>query len=199
MTRILLLGIWMLSVSVLYAPKGGLLTHAAKQLIEDYNFATPVFGVRVSISGNSELTTYVCYLYNGRTLTKPRVLDRDSFIKFVSGHWPSIYNPDRINFFELHEIEAGITIDSITRKESTFCPSMDSLWKIRFTTYPFQNGSGRGWSNKYMRPCPKQELYLLNTYGIEQIDQQYFLDSNFWNLLHDVRDTNWINYYSSLK
>ena len=164
-----------------------------------FSYSTPVFGARVSIGANSQITTYACFLYNGRVLTKKRILDRETFIKFLSGHWPSIYNPSRINHFELNNVPGGIEIDSATTDEFAFCPSLDSLWKIRYTTYPFRNGVGRGWSNKFMKPSPKQEIHLNERYGVGHIDSDFFLDTSFWKLLTDVRDTTWIQSYRLLR
>ncbi len=157
-----------------------------------------VFGVKVSIGANSEVTSYVCYLYDGRTLSQKKMVDKESFVKIVSGHWPSIYNPKRQDYFEEHNIDCSILVDPITRKTSLGCAPFDSLWKIHFGTYPFQNNSEPGWGNKYHRPSPKQEKYLFNRYGIRRIEADYFLDTNFWMILNDVTDQDWINNYKSL-
>jgi hypothetical protein len=159
----------------------------------------PVFGVRVSIGANSSLTTYVCYIHTGRTLTHKRVCDKESFIKIVSGHWPSIYNPKRENLFEQNGLGCNVFEDSITRKDIPACVPFDSLWKIRFSVYPFRNVDDEGWSNKYHKPSPQQEMYLGNRYGIKHIDGDFFLDTSFWMLLKDVTDPDWIANYKSLK
>lgn len=158
----------------------------------------PVFGVRVSIGANSMLTTYVCYIHTGRTLTHKRICDRETFIKIVSGHWPSIYNPKRVNFFEENGLGCNVVEDSITLKDVPSCVPFDSLWKIRFSVYPFRNKNGIGWSNKYHKPSSQQEIYLGNRYGINHIDGDFFLDSSFWMLLKDVTDPIWIANYKSL-
>ncbi|MBL4862357.1 MAG: hypothetical protein JKY09_05000 [Crocinitomicaceae bacterium] len=161
--------------------------------------AKAVFGVKVSIGANSKINTYVCYLYNGRVLTKKRIVDEQSFIKIVSGEWPTIYNPKRINYFAENNIGCGMIEDTNTLKKIGECVPFDSLWKIRFSTYPFQNGSERGWSNKYHKPSPLQEKYLHTRYGVGHVDGDFFLDTNFWLLLQDVRDPTWIQNYKSLR
>ena len=158
----------------------------------------PVFGVRVSIGANSKLTTYVCYINTGRTLTHKRVCDRETFIKIVSGHWPSIYNPKRVNLFEENGLGCNVFEDSVTFKDIPECVPFDSLWKIRFSVYPFRNRDENGWSNKYHKPSPLQEKYLGNRYGINHIDGDFFLDTSFWLLLKDVTDPDWIANYKSL-
>jgi hypothetical protein len=183
MLRIAVCSIWILFCSVQFK-----------------EIARSVFGVRVAFQANSSYTTFVCFLDNGRVLTNKRVVSQDEFIKIVSGYWPSIYNPKRINYFEERNIGCGVAIDSFNPKlTNTFCPSIDSLWKIRFSTYPYRSSAEDGWSNKLHKPSPAQEIYLYNNYGIRQIDADFFLDTNFWKLMNDVVDPTWIRNYKSLR
>lgn len=159
-----------------------------------------VFGVRVAFQANSQMLTFVCFLDNGRVLTNKRVVSQDEFIKIASGHWPSIYNPDRKNYFEERDLMCGIVIDSFSLKEMTYCVPFDSLWKIRFSTYPYRGSiTEDGWSSKLYRPSSKQELFLYNTYNVRNVDGDFFLDTNFWKLLSDLKDPVWIANYKSLK
>ncbi|MDG1331992.1 MAG: hypothetical protein P8P74_06665 [Crocinitomicaceae bacterium] len=180
--RFVALVIWGISVSI----------------IPSTNQPRPVFGVRVSIGANSMLTTYVCYINTGRNLTHKRVCDRETFIKIVSGHWPSIYNPKRENLFDENGLSCNVIKDSITLKDIPSCVPFDSLWKIRYSVYPFRNRNDVGWSNKYHKPSLLQEKYLGNRYGIKHIDGDFFLDTSFWMLLKDVTDPDWIANYKSL-
>jgi len=161
--------------------------------------ARPVFGVKVSIGTNSQITSFVCFLNNGRVLTKKRIVDQETFVKIVSGYWPSVYNPKRIDYFKEHNINCAIFMDSITLKPMVGCVPIDSLWKIRFSTYPYKHNTERGWSNKYHKPSPGQEQYLYNRYGIRHIDGDYFLDTSFWMLMEDVTDSSWIANYRAIK
>lgn len=181
MKQIILLVIWLISSSVIWGP-----------------VSSPVFGVRISMGSNSQITSYVCYLYNGRTLNQKRIVDKTSFVKIVTGEWPSIYNPKRIDFFKENNIDCAMVLDSITLKKVVGCVPMDELWKIRYSTYPFRGSTEEGWSNKYHKPSPGQEKYLYQRYGIEHIDGDYFLDTNFWKLMQDVVDPNWIANYKSI-
>ena len=181
MKTLLLICIWLVSASVIRMEA-----------------VRPVFGVNVSIGANSQITSFVCYLYNGRVLTQKKIVDKETFVKIVSGVWPSVYNPKRIDYFEQNEIDCSMITDSITEKKIVGCLPMDSLWKIRFSTYPFQHKSELGWSNKYYKPSPNQEKYLSERYGISHIDGDYFLDTNFWQLLKDVIDVDWIKNYKSI-
>lgn len=161
--------------------------------------ARPVFGVKISIGPNSQITSFVCYLDNGRVLTQKRIVDRDTFVKFVSGYWPSIYNPDRVNLFKEHGIDCNVFKDEASKQVSVTCIPLDSLWKIRFATYPFQHNSEPGWSNKYHKPSPGQEIYLYERYGVGHIDGDYFLDTSFWLLMQDIMDSTWIANYKAIR
>ena len=179
--RLLLLAFWVISSSIVRLPE-----------------KRPVFGVNVAIGANSTVTSFVCYLHNGYTLSQKRIVDAKTFVKIVTGFWPSVYNPARKDFFKENDINCAILTDSITLKPVLGCVPIDSLWKIHFGTYPFTSNAEIGWSNKYHRPSPKQEQFLYNHYGIRQIDSDYFLDTNFWKIMHDVVDEKWIANYKSL-
>ena len=182
MRHILLIVIWLLSSSIYRPPI-------------DY----PVFGVKVSMGPNSQLMQYVCFMSDGYVLKQQRIVDKESFVKIISGYWPSPYNPKRINYFEEHNIDCSVIVDSITRKAGIGCVPLDSLWKIRYTTYPFRHNPDMGWSNKYHRPSPGQEVYLYQRYGVRNVDANYFIDSSFWMLMNDVMDPQWIANYKAIR
>ncbi len=162
------------------------------------SIARAVFGVRISYQANGNLTTFMVCLDNGRVLTHHKILTQNEFVQFASGNWPSIYNPRRINLFENNELSCGIFTDSFSHKQTTFCFPADSLWKIRYASYPFRNSSEEGWSNNLMKPSTKQQLFLYHNYGIKNIDGDYFMDTSFWKLLRDVQNPQWITNYKSL-
>lgn len=182
MLRLIFIGIWVVSSSIVFVER-----------------ARPVFGVKISIGPNSQITSFVCYLDNGRVLTQQRLVDRETFVKFVSGYWPSVYNPERKNLFQEHGIYCDVSMDSLTRKTAANCIPLDSLWKIRFACYPFRGNGELGWSNKYHKPSPGQEVYLAERYHVQHIDGDYFMDEHFWRLLHDVMDSNWVNSYKAIR
>ena len=179
---LLLLLVWVISSSIIQAPT-----------------VRPVFGVRVSIGANSKITTFACFIDNGRGLTSKRIVDRETFIKIASGYWPTKYNPKKINYFEENGIDCGLFYDSSEMKTIPSCVPLDSLWKIRFATYPFRGNGELGWSNKYHKPAPRQEIYLHERYGINHIDGDFFLDTSFWMLLNDVMDPQWIENYKAIE
>ena len=157
-----------------------------------------VFGVRVAVQANSGLTTFVCFLNNGRTLSQRKILSQREFVYIASGKWPSIYNPQRRNYFEERNLVIGIHTDSFSLKETDYCVPCDSLWKLRFARYPFNTLNGIGWSNENYRPSDLQEKYLFEEYDVRNIDADYFLDSNFWKILSDVQDSRWVLNYRGI-
>lgn len=158
-----------------------------------------VFGVRVAFQANSEMTTFVCFLDQGYALTNKKILSKIEFIQIASGKWPSIYNPHRINYFQQRQLNCGMYRDTFEIKEQPICVPIDSLWKLRFSTYPYRSSGEMGWSSKLYRPSEKQELYLYQNYNIRSIDANFFLDTNFWKLLSDVQDPVWIANYKSMR
>ncbi len=157
-----------------------------------------VFGVRIAIQANSELTTYVCFLKHGSTLSRGKILTQREFIYIASGKWPSIYNPERRNYFDEYDLRIGIVTDSSTLKEIHYCLPCDSLWKVRFARYPFNTINEKGWSNEMFRPSDQQEKYLYEEFNIGNIDADYFIDSNFWNLLVKVQNRDWVLNYKGI-
>lgn len=79
------------------------------------------------------------------------------------------------------------------------CFPVDSLWKLRFSDFPFINSNEKGWSSELNRPSARQAEFLRTNYKVDNVDLNYFLDSNFWNILKDVQDINWINSYKALQ
>lgn len=162
------------------------------------DYPRPVFGLNISIGPNSEISTYVCYIYNGRGYSKRSKYDITSYGKVLTGKWPSLYNPNREDLLKKHNIPYTWERDEYLKKDYFICPSFDSLWKIRFSTYPFKGKSAFGWAREYHKPSKNQLKYLNERYGIEQIDSDFFLDTNFFMLLRDVIDPVWIDQYRSI-
>ena len=174
--------IWVTSSSILYEP----------------NEAKGFFGVRISFQANGELLSFIAYQQKGSQILNKRYLDKELFIRYASGVWPNIYNPKRINYFESYSLACGCIKDSFSRKETLFCDPLDSLWKLRFASYPFQGNMEDGWSQELYRPSNNQLKFLKHEYGINSIDGEYFRDTSFWKLLKDVQNENWIYAYRSL-
>ena len=157
------------------------------------------FGVKISFQSTGLLTSYIAYIDNGRTQSHVKQITETEFIKIASGHWPSIYNPTRRNYFAENNFDCGVLKDSFTLKEYTYCVPLDSLWKLHFEKHPLDVTKGNGWSGKQFNPSLKQELYLYQNYDVAHIDANYFLDSNLWKILKDVQNPEWITNYKCLK
>ena len=56
----------------------------------------------------------------------------------------------------------------------------------------------KGWSKGLYKPSATQEIYLSQRYHFKQLDFEYIVDTNFWNLLRDASDPNWIEAYKAL-
>lgn len=158
----------------------------------------PVFGVQIRHQTGTTMYALVAFLHDGRTLTHQKFLTADDFVRIASGYWPSIYNPSRENLFEKHRVTCGMFNDSIHLKPIPYCFPVDSLWKIRFSEFPFNTSNDIGWSGKPDKPAAKQALYLRDNYNVEDVDRNYFLDTNFWKIMRDVQDSSWITNYINL-
>jgi hypothetical protein len=157
-----------------------------------------VFGVCVSYQATGNVTTYMAYIQNPMGYSHRRTLSENEFIKFASGHWPSVYNPRKENLFALEQINCGVDMDVNLRLENVYCNPMSSLWKLRFRVAPMKGIQEEGWSGKEYRPSSGQEQYLYKEFGIRNIDRDFFVDTNFWKLLRSVENPEWINYYKNL-
>lgn len=157
-----------------------------------------VFGARISYQSTGTMVTIAVFFDNGQVLSHKKILSLKEFAHFASGDWPSIYNRNRINLFELNNVSGGVYEDSITHQKTPYCFALDSLWKIRYHMYPFQGRNEMGWSQDAYNPSLPQKKYLYDRYGVEQIDTKFFLDTSFWKLLRDVRDPQWISTYKAV-
>jgi len=159
-----------------------------------------VFGVRIAMGQNSQMTSFIAMRYGtDGSLREKKLFQQDEFIKVLSGYWPSPFNPKRINYFEQENIFGGVLVDSVLKKNYPYCPAFDSLWKIRFSDYPFRGSSETGWSLGMYKPSLKQEKFLADRYHIDHLDLDYVIDTNFWVLLRDVTDSMWIANYRSIQ
>lgn len=164
--------------------------------VEEYRV---VFGVKIAMTVNSQMTSFIAMRYSSEgILREKRVYCKDDFIRIVSGDWPSSFNPKRVNLFQEHGVFGGVYHNDTIKKSFPFCPVLDSLWKLRFSDYPFRGGNEVGWSLGLYKPSYKQEKYLSDRYHFKQMDFEYIVDTNFWKLLQDVSDTNWVFQYKAM-
>jgi hypothetical protein len=185
MRSIILILLWLVAASVHTNPDAGQ--------------PRTVFGVRIGLTSNSQTEEFVAVRYNAYgQMREKKVLQRDDLIRVLSGYWPSPFNPDRTDYFAKYGIFGGVYEDSTTLEKIPYCPALDSLWKIKFSMYPFKGTNETGWAGGLYNPSGPQKNYLKKRYGVEHLDLEFFADTSFWNLLHDVTDSTWIENYRFL-
>ncbi len=177
---------------------GGLISISFKSA--DQTEMRYVFGVRIATGANSQLVSYIAQKYSADGILRGQRMfsNKDEFIKVVAGFWPSPFNPGKIDYFELNEIEGGVYVNDTIQAKIAYCPALDSLWKIRFSDWPHHGYNEQGWSLDKYRPSLKQEEYLAKRYHIRSLDLDFIVDTNFFQLLKDVSDPTWISNYRSL-
>ena len=159
----------------------------------------PVFGVQVRFQTVTNMVALAAFLDDGRALTHKKLLSMEDFVQFASGHWPSIYNPSRENLLEKNNVFCGLYNDSASLELIPYCFPVDSLWKLRFSDFPFNTMTEKGWAGNQFTPSERQALFLKENYGVHNVDTDFFLDTNFWKIMRDVQDSMWIENYKALK
>lgn len=157
-----------------------------------------VFALKVGIQGDGTIYSLYAFIDNGRTLSHQRLLSNQEFIKFASGFWPSIYNPEKIDYFKLNNINCGIMKDVNNVTNHTYCIPLDSVWKLRYIYFPYSNNPEAGWANGTYGPSEKQFNFLKENYNIVSFENSYFIDQNLWKILTDIQNEDWIKKYKSL-
>lgn len=159
-----------------------------------------VYGVKISTGANSQILSFIAMKYNAYGILKSQRVftNKDEFIKVVAGFWPSPFNPTKTNYFDQYNVFGGVYVNDTINAEVSYCPALDSLWKLRFSEWPQHGYNEPGWSLSKYRPSLKQEEYLSKRYHFKQIDFEYIVDTNFFRLLYDVTDPEWIANYKSL-
>jgi hypothetical protein len=157
-----------------------------------------VFAVRIGLTADSKMVQFAGFVLNDNRISSFQDLSKDDLIRYASGFWPSKFNPKREDLFLKNKIVGGIFTDSITSKKIPYCPSLDSLWKICYSDYPFKGGRERGWSQELYKPSRKQFIFLDSLYGMKDMSQHFFKDTMFWHLLRDVNDPDWKYKYQTV-
>ncbi len=157
-----------------------------------------VFALKVGLQGTGKLYNLYAFINNGRALTHQRILSNEEFVRFASGYWPSIYNPNKVDYFKANKINCGITTDVSAVTTYSFCIPLDSVWKIKYIYYPFSNNPESGWAKGNYGPSEKQYEFLKLNYNISSLENSYFIDDKLWKFLIDIQNQSWINHYKSL-
>lgn len=140
------------------------------------------FGFNLVPTLNGSLTTFAIIreLRNGdKTIS---VITKRTFIFQASGHQNSEANPKKENFFKKYQIEPA---------------TLDDIWKLRYSKYPYKNNKIQGWSNKESIPSPGQ-MNELKKFGIYNMFSYCYGEKAF-KLLKLIEDPSWVTHYKGLK
>lgn len=154
------------------------------------------FGVKIGILPTGKLTEYAVFFYRDNRFIGKHSISKEELVKIGTGKWPIPKTNKFHDFFK----ENGFYSDTLNNGEIIdYGAAFDSLWKVRFTEHPFNQGLSSGWSQGDFRPSNKQQAYIYHRYGVRGYDQDYFSDTSFFKLLKDVMDSEWIKHYKSLR
>ncbi|MCR4799092.1 MAG: hypothetical protein K5860_01135 [Bacteroidales bacterium] len=110
-------------------------------------------------------------------------LSREQFLQQVTGQTVSKANPEKRNFLEDKEI---------------MWQSFENLWKLRYSEYPYDGNTEKGWAGKDFVPSDSQWSFLKRNYHYSEMSQ-FLYGEDMWRLVKDSQDPDWQNQYSSLK
>jgi hypothetical protein len=146
------------------------------------NPPVPTFGLSLNTSPMSGdmIFAIITTKADGRRGVQ-HITPRD-FLYMATGVWRHPVNPDRENLFAKNNVFGGVFIDTISGEKTYFCPSFDSLWKIRYNTNPYHFKSV-GWAGGNYMPSSRQLIYLYEEYGVYNINTDFFVDTSFWKIL----------------
>ena len=76
--------------------------------------------------------------------------------------------------------------------------SLENLWKLRYSEYPYDGNTEKGWAGKDFVPSDSQWSFLKRNYHYSELSQ-FLYGEDMWRLVKDSQDPDWQNQYSSLK
>jgi hypothetical protein len=162
---------------------------------DNNNDTIGVFSVKIALQADGSIFQLIAYCKNGDRITNKRFLTEQEFIQYSTGNWSSIYNPERINYLRKYNLNCGFIIDEFSRQQLFGCMPLDSLWKIRYSSYPYHGVMESGWAGTENGPTEGQLNYLKERYNVSNLNIDAFADSNLYKLLYDVMDSTWIANY----
>jgi hypothetical protein len=154
-----------------------------------------VFGISVSVQSTPDLIHFIAYQTDGSQTFNKRFLTRTEFLYYASGMRYSIYNPQRINYFARYGIKSCAYKDSVYLTDVLIGGPVDSLWKLKFSSYPYRGNYEKGWSSEHHQPSQGQNAFLMDTYLMDLSVGGCVVDTNVWRLLRDIQDPKWVESY----
>jgi hypothetical protein len=155
----------------------------------------PFLGFNLMPGANNNLVNFalVTVLPNGQKII--RNITRNEFIRLACGQCHDDVNPNGENLFAKYEVEeCGLYRDSIFKKASFICSSLDQLWKLRYQREPYGGADSLGWTGATI-PSNGQ-MGILKQYGAKSLDD-FIYGENAFKLLHDMQSFAWQSRYKS--
>jgi len=121
-----------------------------------------------------------------------RHITKQEFTYIAQGKWRLKPNVHQENLFDKHNLVWGYN-----ERNQIHCPVVDSLWKVRYREMPYMRGAS-GWANDIYMPSPKQQIYLYDSFGVYNINNDFFEGENMWKLLQSVNSEEWKALYKSM-
>lgn len=158
----------------------------------ELRFAQKVPAVQLMPNWSEPITFATVTIYQGR-ITDVDHHSTDTFIRIYSGSLVHRYNPDGIDYFDLHDIpNCAVEFDTIFNTSKSYCSALSQLWKLRYQKNPRTYESG-GWARKGGAPDEAQ-LIKLKAFGIERLND-FSTGDDMWLLLQSVTDPSWQSMY----
>lgn len=160
-----------------------------------YHFAIGIF-----FSANSQLITYAVITEINGVFVGTQILNKQRFMYYILGHWPTPANPQRKNLLEAHGIDSCfLTVNYSNKINGYYAKPFHDLWKLRYNTHPISYDLPSGWSQDTYKPSMAQTNFLYQNYGVKNIKLDYFYGDSLYKLLHDMQKPEWVLTYSTVR
>lgn len=161
------------------------------------------FGFSLMPSHSGGLITYYVVYTKGDKISGTVPLNKEEFVKQVTGHVHSKANEKHKNLFKENQIEncyvlydAEMFKHDIKKYVGFECPCLDNLWKIRYKKHPYDHQKNDGWSKSKTgyAPSGSQFGFLKKYYNVLSVSG-IFYGENMWKLLRDMQDEEFKDFY----
>lgn len=154
--------------------------------------AKSYFGVLLSVNttGHDMIYAIITEDASGKS---HKFISRQEFVNIAQGKWRLKPNIKQENLFEKHGIVWGYDED----RDLLHVPILDSLWKVRYRQFPYIRGAN-GWANDVYMPSPAQQVYLADSFGVKNVNTDFFSGEDFWKLLQSAQSEDWKLEYKSM-
>jgi len=182
--RIIFATLFLLLTGNAFSQKDSVTTFGSDNFVDEYQFA-----IKLTPSASGGLVNYALLRFYSNGSKDVIFLSREEFMTQLCGLQNSPANYKHINYLQKYGIRDSVILDS--------------LWKLRYSVYPYADAQGKpikimGWANNpdpavYFKPSDKQ-MDILRTFGIREI-HDYIYGDYLFSLLKSMLDPNWISLY----